>query len=216
LSNRPEPRFAPPRLYAILDVDAARARGIEPIDLAVAWLDAGVTLVQLRAKALPLGPFVGLAAALGDLIGPRRATLIVNDRADVAALAGAHGVHVGQEDLTPAEARRLVGEDAIVGLSTHTPAQVAQALGERVDYLAIGPVFRTGTKASAWPEVGLDGVRAAAATVGRRLPLVAIGGITLETAPDVVAAGAASVAVVSDLLVGEPAARAIRWLAALA
>jgi thiamine-phosphate pyrophosphorylase len=142
------------------------------------------------------------------------AEVVVNDRADIARLAGADGVHVGQDDLAPALVRTIVGDAAIVGLSTHTPAQLTAARDAPVTYVAIGPVFATATKATGHEALGLDGVRAAA---GQGRPLVAIGGITLERAPDVLRAGAASVAVISDLLsTGDPEGRVREYLRRLA
>jgi thiamine-phosphate pyrophosphorylase len=122
-------------------------------------------------------------------------------------MARAAGVHVGQDDLAPAAARAIVGPDAIVGCSTHTLDQVRAALAAPVSYIAVGPVFGTRTKDTGYRAVGLDAVTAAAAAAGG-VPIVAIGGITLETAPSVLAAGAASVAIIGDLLAGpDPAAR---------
>jgi thiamine-phosphate pyrophosphorylase len=144
--------------------------------------------------------------ALADAYGAR---IIVNDRADVARLAAAGGVHVGQDDLSPAAVRAIVGEDAMVGLSTHTTGQVDRGVAEPVSYVAVGPVFGTATKATGYDGIGLEMVaEAARRTAARDLPLVAIGGITLETAASVLAAGAASVAVISDLLAtGDPESR---------
>jgi thiamine-phosphate pyrophosphorylase len=142
------------------------------------------------------------------------AILIVNDRADIARLAGADGVHIGQDDLSPAAARRVVGDTLMVGLSTHTSAQIAAAVREPVSYLAIGPVFGTATKVTGYDAIGLRAVASAAASArGAGLPLVAIGGITLETAPSVIEAGASAVAVIGDLLsTGDPEARARAYL----
>ena len=147
----------------------------------------------------------------------RGALLVVNDRADIARLSGADGVHVGQDDLDPAAVRAIVGRDLMVGISTHTPEQVAAALTAPVSYVAIGPVFQTSTKATGYDPIGLGRVRAAAgAARARGVPLVAIGGITLENAAAVLDAGAASVAVITDLLAtGDPAARVGQWIAAL-
>jgi thiamine-phosphate pyrophosphorylase len=133
----------------------------------------------------------------------------VNDRADVARLSGAAGVHVGQDDLTPAQARAVIGHHAIVGVSTHTLDQLDQALRESIDYVVVGPVFGTDTKATGYEAIGLEAVRAAAArTAARHVPLVAIGGITRDRSRSVLDAGAQSVAVISDLLTtGDPAAR---------
>lgn len=207
--------MALPRLYAILDVDAVLARGLQPPDVAAAWLDAGVRLMQLRAKQLSLGPFAALAAALADRAREHDALLIVNDRADVAVLAGAAGVHVGQDDLRPAEVRQTVGAAPLVGLSTHTVDQVASAVAEPIDYLAVGPVFQTTTKLSRWDVVGLALVGTAARLAGR-LPVVAIGGITVASAAAVLEAGASSVAVISGLLEDDPAASARAFLGATA
>ena len=139
------------------------------------------------------------------------ATVIVNDRADVARLAHADGVHVGQDDLPVGLARTIVGGDATVGLSTHTNEQIESGVAEPVSYLAVGPVFDTSSKVTGYDPVGLDGVRVAVERARRRsLPVVAIGGITLETAPEVIEAGAASVAVISDLLVGGDPERRVR------
>lgn len=204
------------RLYAILDVDRATASGLTPLELAERWLDAGVRLFQLRAKQMASGAMLELAAALEARAVRAGAVFIVNDRADVARLSGASGVHVGQGDLGPADARRVVGPDAIVGVSTHTDAQVRRALTEPASYVAVGPVFSTRSKANPDPVVGVDGVARAAALVrpsGR--PLIAIGGIDVIHAPRVIDAGADAVAVIGDLLVGDPAARVREYLGAL-
>jgi len=144
--------------------------------------------------------------------------LIVNDRADIARLAGAAGVHVGQDDLPPDAARRIVGRERIVGLSTHTTAQVDAAVREPVNYIAIGPVFGTASKATGYDAVGLAMVQQAAARAhARGLQVVAIGGITLDRAEEVVRAGADAVAVISDLLrTGDPRARVREYLDRLA
>ena len=205
-----------PRLYAILDVDLLRARGLEPLAVAGAWVDAGVRLIQLRAKHLSFGPMLELADELSTVARSAGARAVVNDRVDVARLAGAAGVHLGQTDLRPAEGRSLLGPNAIVGLSTHTPAQVEAACREPIGYVAIGPVYATTTKSGAEPIVGVEGVAAAAALAQRaNLPLVAIGGITLERAAAVIAAGADSVAVISDLVSAAPGVRARQFLQAL-
>lgn len=208
-----------PRLYAILDTDRLYARGLDPLALADIWLDAGVRLFQLRAKTMASGAMLELAEALARRAEAAGATFVVNDRADIARLAGAGGLHVGQTDLDPADARLVVGATMAIGRSTHTEAQVRAALDEPIDYLAIGPVFGTTSKDRPDPLVGLDGVRMAARLAsagGARRPVVAIGGITIETAPEVIAAGAASVAVIADLLIGDPATRIRDYLDALA
>ena len=134
-----------------------------------------------------------------QLARPAGARVIVNDRADVAVMSGADGVHVGQDDLTVDDVRRTVGPTAIVGLSTHTREQVDRALATSASYVAVGPVFDTATKSTGYDARGLELVTYAA---GRGKPVVAIGGITLARAPQVVAAGASAVAVITDLLVG--------------
>ena len=205
------------RLYAIVDVDRCERGGWTPRDVARAFLAGGARLLQLRAKTIASGAFYDLALGLVEDAARAGGMVIVNDRADLAVLAQAAGVHVGQDDLSPADARRVVGPTAVVGCSTHTVPQIDAALREPVSYLAIGPVFSTSTKDTGYQAVGLEAV----ADAGRRgltagLPVVAIGGITLETAPAVIAAGAASVAVIGDLLSEDPERRVRRYLAALA
>lgn len=155
---------------------------------------------------------VGRAGGSGALV-------IVNDRADVARAAGAGGVHVGQEDLAPSQARVVVGNDMVVGLSTHTMEQLERAFAEPISYAAVGPIYGTDTKATGYEAVGLDHLQRAvrrAADCHATLPIVAIGGITIEKAPGVIASGASSVAVISDLLTtGNPAARVRQFLSAL-
>ena len=195
-----------PRLQAILDVDAAGAAGWAARDLLAAFLDGGAQFIQIRAKQLASGPLLELCELAVRDAAPYRAAIIVNDRADLAALSGA-GVHVGQDDLAPAAARALVGANAIVGYSTHTLEQVLAAVNEPVSYIAVGPVFGTRSKDTGYQAVGVARVSDAARIAGG-IPIVAIGGITLETAPAVLAAGAASVAVIGDLLAGnDPAGR---------
>lgn len=195
-----------PRLYAVLDAGVAATRGWDVLDLGRAFLDGGARLIQLRAKSLDLGAVLKLAESLVRLAEPQQAQVVVNDRADVARLAGASGVHVGQDDLDPDDARAIVGAGSLVGLSTHTPQQVEAAGAAPIDYVAIGPVFDTSTKETGYSAVGLARVRDAVARTRR--PVVAIGGITLETAQDVLAAGASAVAVIGDLVAtGDPASR---------
>ena len=206
----------PSRLYAILDVQCARAAGHDPIDLLDVWLAAGVRLLQLRGKTLASGELLSLAEQMAVRCRTAGATFIVNDRVDVACLSRADGVHLGQDDLPPEAARRLTGDAAVIGLSTHTDGQLAEACGAPVSYVAIGPIFSTSTKSSSNANVGLDGVaRAAAHAHAAGLPIVAIGGITLSTAPAVVAAGADAVAVIADLLAGDPDQRVRQYLAVL-
>ncbi|HYN64920.1 MAG TPA: thiamine phosphate synthase [Candidatus Limnocylindrales bacterium] len=205
-----------PALHAILDVEATATAGWDASDLAQAFLDGGAPLIQLRAKRLPSAAFLALCDTLVRAAEPYRAAIIVNDRVDLALMSGAAGVHVGQDDVSPSAARQLLGPGAIVGYSTHTSAQIEAASVEPVTYIAIGPVFGTHTKATGYEPVGLALV-AEAARLSRGLPVVAIGGITLDTAPQVLAAGATGVAVIGDLLTGgDPRARVAAYCRALA
>jgi thiamine-phosphate pyrophosphorylase len=205
-----------PRLYAIVDVDVCARAGWAPRDLARAYLSGGARLLQLRAKSLDGGAFLEVADAMVTDARKAGAQIVVNDRADLAMLSRADGVHVGQDDLAPREVRSIVGPNRLVGLSTHTHEQIEAALSESITYLAIGPTFATGTKETGYEAVGYDAVRhAAARAASAALPLVAIGGITIDTAPRVIAAGAASVAVISDLLTDDPEGRVRQFIAAL-
>lgn len=195
-----------PGFYAVLDADIAFAHGWTLLALARTLLDAGTRLLQVRAKHAAGGELLRLADTIVRAAEPHGAQVIVNDRPDIARLAGAAGVHLGQDDLPAAAARRIVGDTAVVGWSTHTREQIAASAAAPISYVAVGPVFGTHTKDTGYPAVGLDLVRAAAAT-GR--PVVAIGGVTLDRAAQAVSAGATSVAVISDLFTsGDPAARA--------
>jgi thiamine-phosphate pyrophosphorylase len=203
------------RLQAIVDVPTAERAGVAPVDLARAFLDGGARFIQIRAKSLGSGPLLELCDAIVQFARPYDAAVIVNDRVDLAKLSGAAGVHVGQDDLPVAAARAMLGADAIVGYSTHSVEQLERGVAMPVSYVAVGPVFGTRTKDTGYEAVGLDLVRAAAARSGG-VPVVAIGGITLDTAPAVIDAGAACVAVISDLVAaGDPAARVRRYLARL-
>jgi thiamine-phosphate pyrophosphorylase len=205
-----------PPLYAILDVDLTLSRGLAPGAILDEWLDAGIRLVQVRAKSWSGGPLLELADQAAVRCRAAGARLIVNDRADIARLAAADGVHVGQDDLGPSEVRRIVGPDAIVGFSTHSDEQVDAACRQPIDYLAIGPVFASATRMAVASPIGEAGVASAVARARvAGLPVVAIGGITTENAAQVMAAGAAAVAVISGLLGDDPRASARRLLAAL-
>lgn len=201
-----------PALYAVIDAEVCARTGREPLALAAAFLAGGATLIQWRAKHVPAGPCLATAERLVDLAG-LAARVIINDRADVAALSRAAGVHLGQDDLAVADARGLLGDEALVGLSTHTAGQVREALDLPVSYIAVGPVFGTATKDTGYEAVGLALVEEARRAIGARgVPLVAIGGITLDRASAVLAAGADSVCVISDLLTGDPRERVAKFL----
>jgi thiamine-phosphate pyrophosphorylase len=205
-----------PALYAILDASPEFAGGskFSILEIAERLADAGVEVFQYRDKRGSARRIQETSAALvGRLANVGKgARLIVNDRADIAAIVGAGGVHVGQEDL-PAEAvRRICGDALWVGVSTHNLEQLRAADATSADYIAVGPIFRTGTKENPDPVVGLEFLRVARGIT--RKPLVAIGGITVESALAVYQAGADSVAVIRDLMAaGDPAARAREYLA---
>jgi thiamine-phosphate diphosphorylase len=213
-STRNRERLFLDRLHAIVDVRVAANAGWKPMDLARAFLDGGARVLQLRAKDLPSGAFLDLSDALVALATRYDGRIIVNDRVDVARLSGAAGAHVGQEDLPPAAAREQLGPAAIIGFSTHTIAQVEAALQEPISYIAVGPVFGTSTKDTGYSAVGLGFVSAAARVAGS-VPIVAIGGVTLENARTAIDAGASSVAVISDLHVSDPVARVRAFLRTL-
>ena len=202
-------------LYAILDAEVSRRAGWTLPNLAAACLRGGARLFQIRAKNASGAWLLEMSTAISDMVHREGGALVVNDRPDIARLSGADGVHLGQDDVPPLAARMLVGDGAVVGLSTHTPEQLADAVGlAELAYIACGPVFGTATKETGFEPGGLDLVkRAVAATRGRALPVVAIGGITLDTAAQVIEAGARSVAVITDLLVtGDPEARVRQFL----
>ncbi|MGA7380100.1 MAG: thiamine phosphate synthase [Terriglobales bacterium] len=185
-----------PRLYAILDPSAFREdqtlfRAAE--DLAA----AGVSLIQYRNKSGNARQMLDHGRELRLLLG-NSLKLIMNDRADLALAAGFDGVHVGQDDLSPEGARKVIGDTLWLGVSTHNVEQVREAHQTSADYIAVGPVFATASKANPDPVIGLEGVRRARTLTKR--PLVAIGGITRDNCRSVIEAGADSVAVISDLL----------------
>lgn len=213
LASRPAPDW--PVLHAIVDADVCERAGWDPVSYARALLAGGATFLQVRAKLLASGPFLDICDAVVELCEARGATVIINDRADLALMSRARGVHVGQDDLSVAAVRTLLGEPAIVGYSTHTLDQVEKARLLPVSYIAVGPVFGTMTKATGYEAVGVEMVAAAARCAADR-PIVAIGGITLDRAPAVLAAGARSVAVIGDLLItGDPERRTAEYVAAL-
>ena len=205
-----------PALTAIVDADVTAACGWTVPDAARACLDGGARFLQVRAKHVPSDAFLELCDAVVGAAVPYGAAVVVNDRPDIARMAGAAGVHVGQDDLPVSAARALLGASAIVGLSTHTREQIAAARAQPVTYLAVGPIFGSRTKDTGYDALGLNLVQFAAAGGDPAVPVVAIGGITLDRAPQVLAAGAASVAVIGDLVAtGDPQARTRQYLARL-
>ncbi|HVJ27471.1 MAG TPA: thiamine phosphate synthase [Vicinamibacterales bacterium] len=198
-----------PPLYPIVDVDLCAMRGLDPLAVAQACLDGGARLLQLRRKGSSAGSgaLLALTRAVLTTAGRYDAKVIVNDRTDVAMMGPADGVHVGQQDLPADIVRQLLGPCRLIGVSTHTPDQVDEAVSGPADYVAVGPVFRTNTKDTGYAAQGLGLIRHAA---GRGKPVVAIGGITLATAPEILSAGADSVAVISDILEGGQIAARVR------
>jgi thiamine-phosphate pyrophosphorylase len=201
-------RLVLPRLYVILDASAGVAGEMEKARILVG---GGVRLVQYRGKNQSSRDQFHAASELARYFAAQGVTFIVNDRPDIAVLAGATGVHVGQDDLSAEDARRLVGPEKWVGISTHNPEQVRRAAETTADYLAVGPMFATRTKANPDPVAGVELIREARALTAK--PIVAIGGITLENAAEIIAAGADSIAVVSDIWrVPDPGARIGQYL----
>lgn len=182
------------KLYTITDTQLSNCSHAE---IVARMLAGGAKLIQLRDKEATAKEMMEGARECLELTRVAGAKLIINDRVDVAMVTGADGVHLGQDDLTVAEARALLGPDKIIGISTHSLAQVEAALTTSANYIAVGPIFRTTTKANPDPIVGLELLRQARSLTS--LPLVAIGGITPATAPEVCAAGADSIAVISAL-----------------
>lgn len=198
-------------LYPIFDLGPALRADQAPALLEAA-IAAGVRMVQLRAKALGAGAFLASAKVLAPIAAAHGVDLIINDRPDVAALSEARGVHLGQEDLPPAVARRLLPPPALIGVSTHDLRQVEQAKAEGVaDYLGFGPVFPTRSKERPDPVVGLA-LLAEAVRLAAPLPVVAIGGIDERNLREIRATGASGAAVISAFLNAPDPARALRQL----
>lgn len=184
--------FRLPRVYPLTDV---RLSGLSHADQVRLLSLGGATLIQLREKQMPALQFYEQArTALRSGV-----QLIINDRVDVARAVGAHGVHLGQDDMPPEAARRLLGDQAVIGYSTHSVEQAKKAITLPIDYVAIGPIFTTSSKTNPSPTLGLEGLRAVREAVGN-VQLVAIGGISHSNAREVIEAGADSVAVISALL----------------
>lgn len=188
-----------------------RARALDPLSVAEACLAGGARILQLRDKEGPSGLFLSLAEAMVQRARAVGGVVIVNDRADIARLSGARGIHVGQDDLSPADVRGIVGGGSVVGVSTHDEQQIDAALVTDATYVAVGPIFGTATKDTGYSARGLDLIRYA---VNRGKPVVAIGGIVLDRVESVLDAGASGLAVISDLLTtGDPEARTRDFIA---
>ncbi|MGC2237203.1 MAG: thiamine phosphate synthase [Pyrinomonadaceae bacterium] len=185
-----------PKIYPITDTRITKLSHAEQV---VKLIEGGATLIQLREKrALPKAFYEDARKAV-EIARAERVKIIINDRVDIALALKADGVHLGQDDLPPVEARRILGDEAIIGFSTHNLKQVVEAVKFPIDYLAIGPVFPTKTKENPDKIVGLEVVKRAREAIGD-FPLVAIGGITFENFRDVLRAGAYSAAVIGNLL----------------
>ena len=189
-------RFELPRVYPITDTLLS---GLSHAEQVKRLISGGATLIQLREKHSSPREFYDDARAALITARESNVRLVINDRADIALTLKADGVHLGQSDLPVEAARRLLGEGAIIGISTHDLAQVKLAARMPVDYVAFGPIFATATKGNPDPIVGLNALREARAILSS-LPLIAIGGITIRNAPVVFAAGADSVATIAGLL----------------
>ena len=201
-------RLVLPRLYVILDSALLKN---STRDCAQELAAAGVGLLQYRNKSASARELLETSRELVSSLESSRTALIVNDRPDVAALAGAKGVHVGQDDLDAEQARAVVGKEMWVGASTHNLEQFRRAVATSADYIAVGPIFATTSKANPDPVVGVELIREVRALTDK--PIVAIGGITLERAEAVIDAGADSVAVISDILLARnPGERARQYL----
>ena len=201
--------------YPILDTETAARRGIGPVDAAARILEAGAGILQLRHKGVFSREVFQQAREIAALCREEGALFVMNDRADIARLLGAAGLHLGQDDLSPSDARRVVGDDMFVGFSTHNEGQLRAAASEPADYLALGPIFGTSSKLNPDPIVGLEELRRLRPMTHRQV--VAIGGITRANARSVLEAGADSVAVISDLFPGDGniRARVEEWLTIL-
>jgi|SRR5277367_2625032 len=204
-------RLVLPRLYVILDPALITS---PERDCAKSLAEAGVRLLQYRNKSAPARQYLASSRKLAALLGPRGVSFFVNDRPDVAFLAGATGVHVGQDDLEVEQARRVLGPDKFVGVSTHNLEQFEKAAASSADYIAVGPIFSTSSKANPDPVVGLDLLRRVRVLTAKAI--VAIGGITLDRAASAIEAGADSVAVISGILnAADPAQRAREYISTL-
>lgn len=190
--------FALPKLYAIID-SACFSQSDDLYKFAQELIAGGATFLQYRNKNESARVMLEHALELKRIAG-NSARLIMNDRADLCLAAGFDGCHVGQDDLSPTAVRGIIENDRILGLSTHNPEQAKRADESSADYIAVGPIFQTASKANPDPVIGLEGVRRARALTGK--PLVAIGGITRANCRQVLDAGADSVAVIADLMRG--------------
>ena len=199
----------PSHFYAMVDT----AGGHDPVSLAETLLDAGARIMQLRLKDASGRDFLAAARAIAEMCRRRGAILIVNDRVDIAILADAHGVHLGQTDLPLDAARRIAGPGMMIGISTHNVEQARAAENGVADYIGFGPMYPGGLRNNVTGK-GLDGLRAIRAAV--KIPIVAIGGITEARVAETLAAGADAVAIITDVLTAPDLAAKVRSILALA
>ena len=199
----------PSHFYAMIDP----AGGHEPVLIAETMLDAGARIMQLRLKDAPGRDFLAAARAIADLCRKRGATLIVNDRVDIAILAGADGVHLGQTDLPLDAARRIIGNDRTIGISTHNVEQARAAEDGGANYIGFGPMYPGGLRNNAAGK-GLDELRAIRAAI--KIPIVVIGGITEARVAETLAAGADAVAIITDVVNAPDIGAKVRSILALA
>jgi len=200
-----------PRFYPILDPEIAARHGVDPVAAAEQILAGGATILQFRHKGFFSRQVFAQLERVAELCRDAHALFVVNDRADLAAISGA-ALHLGQDDLTPSAARKVVGGKTLIGFSTHNEAQLRAAAEEPANYLALGPIFGTASKQNPDPIVGTGELRRLRPLTDR--PLVAIGGITRANAQSVLAAGADSVAIIGDLFAkhGNVRARTEEWI----
>ncbi|HLW59393.1 MAG TPA: thiamine phosphate synthase [bacterium] len=194
------------RVYVI--ADALRSRGRSPREIAEAAIRGGATTVQLRMKDAPARQIVEAGREILPLCRAAGVAFVVNDRADVAMIVGADGVHVGQDDLPTREVRAMLGPEAVIGVSAATAEEAVAAERAGADYLGVGAIYATATKADAGEPIGLDRLRELRGVV--RLPLIGIGGITADNAAAVIRAGARGVAVITAVTMAEDVAAAVR------
>jgi len=191
-------------LYLVADTEFAAGRDL--VRLVSEAVLGGVTVVQLRAKDLGTRDFLGLASRINEQLGKPGVPLLINDRADIVLACGAAGVHLGQDDMSLPDARRLLGPDKVIGISVNTLHEATEAERLGADYLGLGPIYRTSTKQTELPVLGPEGIQLVKRQI--RIPVIAIGGINAANAGAVKKAGADGIAVVSAILSAKDARQA--------
>lgn len=196
------------RLCLVADADLAR--GLDLLNIIVRAVEAGATIVQLRAKNLPAKDFLDMSLAASAKLGKRGVPLIINDRVDIALAGKASGVHLGQDDMPHSYARALLGHSRLIGISVSTVEEAHRAEQEGADYIGVGPVFPTSTKDCGRPPLGLEGLRKIRRAVG--IPILAIGGVNVSNAAETIKAGADGLAVISAIMKAPDVSRAVTEL----